>query len=260
MLPWQQGLRCDMKFELSNLRPKGGEGFHWQSLAKAGCAVVLALALASCVSSRGGSIPYGVKDFGAPDPQSSQLLDADYQISPLDKLKINVFQVPDLSGDYQVDLTGRIAMPLIGAVKAVDMTTDQLQTELKTKLSETYLKNPDVTVGITESTGSNITVEGSVNSPGVFPVPGKITLLQAIAMARGPDNTANERRVAVFRKIDGQRMAAAFDLKEIRGGKSDDPAIYRGDIIIVDGSSSRKAFQDVLQSVSLARLFTPLAY
>ena len=213
--------------------------------------------LAACASTRGGNIPYDVADFGAPDPVSTMTLSEDYKIAPLDTLSVKVFQVPDLSGDYQVDLMGNIAMPLIGNVKAVNLTTTELQGTLEQKLSVNYLKNPDVTVGISKSAGSNITVDGSVNNPGVFPVMGKLTLVQAIAMARGPDDTANEKRIAVFRTIDGQRMAAAFDLDAIRKGKEKDPTIYRGDIIIVDGSSSKKAYRDVLRSSQLLTTFTP---
>lgn len=217
-----------------------------------------ALALSACASSRGGSIPYDVADFGTPDPISSTTLDENYQIAPLDTLKINVFQVPDLSGEYSVDLTGNIAMPLVGNVRAVDKTTVQLQQELESKLEVAYLKNPDVTVGITKSNGSNVTVDGSVRSPGVFPVPGRITLIQAIALARGLDQAANERRVAIFRQIGGQRMAAAFDLKMIREGEAEDPVVYRGDIIVVDGSATKQAFRDVLQAVPIIGVFNPV--
>jgi polysaccharide export outer membrane protein len=220
----------------------------------------LALAIVACSSSRGGSISYDVADFGAPDPLSATVLDESYQIAPLDTLRINVFQVDDLSGEYDVDLTGHIAMPLIGNVRAVDLTTDQLQATLEEQLGVAYLRDPDVTVGIAKSAGSNITVEGSVTNPGVFPVSQRITLLQAIAMARGTDPSANERRVAIFRQIDGQRMAAAFDLVDIRRGEEPDPVIYRGDIIIVDGSNTRRAFQDVLRSMPLLSVFTPFAY
>ncbi|BBC73969.1 conserved hypothetical protein [Altererythrobacter sp. B11] len=217
-----------------------------------------ALSLASCWSTRGGNIPYDVADFGAPDPISSTTLDESYQIAPLDTLKINVFQVEDLSGEYDVDLTGNIAMPLIGNVKAVDLTTAQLQEELEEKLEVSYLRNPDITVGITKSSGSNITVEGSVRRPGVFPVAGRLTLIQAIAMAQGPDDAANERRVAIFRRIDGKRMAAAYDLLSIRRDEAEDPTVYRGDIIVVDGSATKRAWRDMLRSMPLLGVFNPV--
>lgn len=224
----------------------------------AGLAIAALLTLAACTTTRGGSIPYDVANFGPPDTRISETLGEDYRIAPLDTLAIKVFQVPDLSGEYEVDLTGNIAMPLIGNVKAVNQTTSEFQDNLKQKLSVSYLKNPDVTVGIAKATGSNITVDGSVNSPGVFPVAGKISLVQAIAMARGLDDTANQHRVAIFRQIDGKRMAAAFDLGSIRKGEEQDPPIYRGDIIIVDGSSAKKAYKDVLRSIPLLAIFGPL--
>jgi len=249
-----------MESYLGNPRTRADRYLPLRSLFSIVGAGILALSLSACTSSRGGNIPYDVADFGAPDSQSAMVLDEDYQIAPLDTLKINVFQVEDLSGEYEVDLTGHIAMPLIGSVKAVDMTTAQLQASLVDKLGESYLRNPDVTVGITKSTGSNITIDGSVNVPGVYPVNGRITLLQAISMARGTDPAANERRVAVFRQIDGQRMAAAFDLIDIRSGSEPDPVVYRGDIIVVDGSKTRAAFQSVLRSMPLFNFFTPVIF
>src|SRR5665213_1061516 len=89
-------------------------------------AFALLAALAGCASSRGGPIPYNPTGFVAPDSPSTQALEDDYKIAPLDTLHIEVFQVPDLTRDFDVDLTGMISMPLIGSVKAVGLTTAQL--------------------------------------------------------------------------------------------------------------------------------------
>ncbi|WP_160484573.1 polysaccharide biosynthesis/export family protein [Aurantiacibacter rhizosphaerae] len=182
----------------------------------------------------------------------------DYRVAPLDKLTINVFQVEQLSGNYQVDLTGNIAMPLVGNISVVDMTTDELREHLSTVLSQTYLRDPDVTVGILEATGSSITLEGSIAKPGVYPTFGNVSLLQAVAMGGGLDENANARTVVVFRQIDGQRMAAGFDLTSIRRGEEADPAIYRGDIIVVDGSRTRENWKTIIQSVPILSLFRPI--
>ena len=53
-------------------------------------------------------------------------LEAGYKIAPMDTLTVKVFKMPDLSGDYEVDLAGHISMPLIGEVPAYDLTTAQL--------------------------------------------------------------------------------------------------------------------------------------
>jgi polysaccharide export outer membrane protein len=64
-------------------------------------------------------------------------------------------------------------------------------------------------------------------------------------------------RVAVFRTIDGQRQAAAFDLVSIQRGEMKDPPIYSGDIVIVDGSANKAAMQKVFQAFPLLSIFRP---
>ncbi len=213
--------------------------------------------LAGCAGTRGGPIPYDRQGFATPDAPEAAPLAADYRIAPLDTLRINVFQVADLSGEYQVDLNGNISMPLIGNVPAVGLNIDQLQQRLVQRLGERYLANPDVTVGVAASTQRVVTVDGSVRRPGAHPILSDMTLMQAVAMAGGTDENANPRRVAVFRQIDGQRMAAAFDLTSIRRGEAEDPQIYRGDIIIVDGSRIRAIQRELLTTIPLLTLFRP---
>jgi len=215
--------------------------------------------LASCASSRGGPIQYEPKDFVAPDAPVALALGDDYKIAPLDTLKISVFQVADLSGDYEVDLTGRVAMPLIGNVKAIDMTTTELDVRITQMLSEKYLQHPDVTVGVKQSSTRAVTVDGSVRQPGMYPVRAQMTLMQVVAMARGTDENANPRRVAVFRQIQGQRMAAAFDLVSIRRGQMEDPKIYSGDIVIVDGSKMKALQREIMSAIPLLSVFNPVA-
>ena len=232
-------------------RPLGGA-----RLATALCALAL---LAGCAGSRGGDIPYhpSAESFGAPDSPALAALEDNYRISPLDKLKITVFQVDDLSGDYQVDLTGNISMPLIGNVRAVDLTTEQLDAKLTEMFAVKYLQSPDVAVSVMTSSTRTVTIDGSVREPGMYPVNGPMTLIQAIAMAKGTDEYANARRVAVFRKIDGQRMAAAFDLTDIRRGKIEDPRVYSGDIVVVDGSRVKEIQREILQTLPILSAFRP---
>jgi polysaccharide export outer membrane protein len=230
---------------------------EWPNLARLALAVMLALALSACAARRGGPVPYDVQNFGTPDAPAVATIEEDYKIAPLDTLKINVFQVADLSGDFEVDLLGNIAMPLIGNVKAADKTAQQLQADLVRRLGAKYLQKPDVSVGVKTSTRRNVTVDGSVRQPGMFPVNGPLTLIQAIAMARGTDENANPRRVAVFRQIGGQRMAAAFDLVSIRRGESEDPKVYSGDIIVVDGSGVKAIQREILTALPIFSVFRP---
>lgn len=213
--------------------------------------------LAGCADKRGGPIPYNVGTFGAPDAPTVVPLEQGYRIAPLDTLTIKVFKLPDLSGDYEVDLTGQVAMPLIGSINAVDLTTAELDQRLTAKLSEKYLQNPDISVGVKSSTRRNVTVDGAVTKVGTFSVNGPMTLLQAVAQAGGPTQDANPRRVAIFRTIGGQRQSAAFDLTSIRRGEAPDPAVFAGDIIIVDGSSIKALQKRVMDSMSILQVFRP---
>jgi polysaccharide biosynthesis/export protein len=223
-----------------------------------GLLVLLPILVAGCSTSRSDDVAYNPEGFSAPDVPVIEALAADYLIAPLDKISVNVFQVEQLSGEYQVDLTGKIAMPLVGSIEAANMTTSQLQEELKRLLSVNYLKNPDVTVGILSATGSNITIEGAVRKPGLYPNFGKMSLLQAVAVGGGLEATANAKRVFVFRQVGGKRMVAGFDLTTIRTGQEPDPEIYRGDIIVVQGSRMKENWAQVLQGVQTFGIFRPI--
>ncbi|HJP68894.1 MAG TPA: polysaccharide biosynthesis/export family protein [Sphingomicrobium sp.] len=230
---------------------------HMPRRLRAGVLLAATLFLAACANTRGGTIPYD-KPLGTPDQVKFQTLGSDYKIAPLDKLGIRVFKMDDLSGDYEVDLAGNISMPLIGEVQAANLTTAQLDAMLTQKLGAKYLEHPDVSVAIKSSTAHVVTVDGAVTEGGSFPVAGPISLIQAVAMAKGTTQEANPRRVAVFRSIGGKRQAAAFDLTAIRRGQSPDPEIYPGDIVVVDGSSIRETQREILQAIPLLAIFGPL--
>lgn len=217
---------------------------------------VAPLALAGCADSRGGPIPYN-QALARPDEPKIEALESNYKIAPMDKLTIKVFKSEDLSGDYDVDLTGKISLPLVGEVEAANLTTAELDQRLTDKLGEKYLEHPDVSVAIKQSTARVVTVDGAVKDAGSFPVAGPLTLIQAVALAKGPTEDANPRRVAVFRTIGGQRQAAAFDLTDIRRGQAPDPAIYAGDIVVVDGSSIKALQKQIFQTVPLLGMFRP---
>ena len=221
-------------------------------------AIGLGLAgVGACSEGPGGPIPYNVT-LAAPDAPTVVPLETGYKIAPLDKLAIKVLKADDLSGDYNVDLAGNISMPLIGEVRAVNLTTAELDRELTDKLGEKYLEHPDVSVGIKESTSRVVTVDGAVKNAGAFAAIGPTSLMRAVALAGGTTEDANPHRTAVFRTIGGQRQAAAFDLTAIRRGQAKDPAIYPGDIVVVDGSSVKEGFKKILTTLPILAIFGPL--
>ena len=219
--------------------------------------VAVSAALVGCADKRGGPIPYNVQNFGTPDAPAVVPLEDNYRIAPLDVLNVRVFKMADLTGEYEVDLTGKISMPLVGEVPAIDLTTAELDQRLTAKLGEKYLENPDVSVGIKSSTRRSVTVDGSVNKSGTYGINGPTSLIQAIAAAGGTSDKANPRRVAIFRQIGGQRQAAAFDLTSIRRGEMADPPVYPGDIIVVDGSGTKEMQRQILNTLPILNIFRP---
>jgi polysaccharide export outer membrane protein len=189
---------------------------------------------------------------------STSGVQGDYVIGPQDKLRIRVFEVKDLSFDEEeVDANGQIQLPLIGKVTAAGKTAMQLQDELAQRLGDKYLQSPQVSVSVAESASQKVTVEGEVKSPGVFQLKGKTTLMQAIAMAGGPSDVANLHKVAIIRESDGTRRAAVCDFQAIRDGKAGDPIIQGNDVVVVDSSSTKSLWSNVMKNLPI---FTLLAY
>ena len=218
--------------------------------------IVASLIISGCADTRGGTIPYD-RPLALPDEQKFQTLPDNYKIAPMDLLTIKVFNSNELTGDYSVDLAGHISLPLVGEVEAANLTTGQLDQRLTQVLGQKYYEHPDVSVAIKQSTAHVVTVDGAVTQAGQYPIAGPITLIQAVSLARGTTQDANARRVAVFRTIDGQRQAAAFDLTGIRRGEAQDPQIYPGDIVVVDGSRIKEAQKQIFQTFPLLAIFRP---
>lgn len=209
--------------------------------------------LAACSSGPSRDVPQNVR-LDVPDT-TSLVQSGDLRIGPMDLLEISVFGAPDLDNSYQVDFEGNLKMPLIGSFRATGYTASELAVYLEGRLAERFLQDPDVTVRISESQDRVVTVDGSVAKPGLYPVTGQMTLLQAIALSGGPTDSANPRRIVIFRQIEGKRNVAGFDLKAIRAGEAEDPLIYGNDIIVVDGLEARRTYGDFLRSVPLLALF-----
>ncbi len=213
----------------------------------------LLLPLTGCAS-RGGPVSYDTTAFNTPDTVMPDLTGSG-AIGKLDVLAVNVYQLPELSRDYQVDIEGNIVMPLVGTVKADGLSATDLARDITARLAARYVRSPSVTVGIKQASVQTVTVEGAVNRPGMFPVPGKISLLRAVALAAGPSEGANIKRVVIFRQIDGKRAAAAFDLSLIRTGQAPDPEVFGNDVVVIDGSGLNAAYREILQAIPLLYIF-----
>jgi polysaccharide export outer membrane protein len=164
----------------------------------------------------------------------------DYRIGPFDLLDISVFRAEELSAEVRVDDQGYIKMPMLGNVIASGLTHDELANKLADKMRVNLLQNPQVTVSIKEFTARRVTVEGSVNQPGVYPIKGQMTLLQAVASAGGMSNLASPTKVLLFRQAENKKVKAyQLNISDIQDGKMRDPYLKNEDRVIVHRSPMR---------------------
>ncbi|MGE0359977.1 MAG: polysaccharide biosynthesis/export family protein [Vicinamibacterales bacterium] len=105
---------------------------------------------------------------------------AAYQIGQGDILKVAVWSQPELSGEFTVDVAGAITLPLIGGVKAAGQTIEQVEKEIRDRLADGYVVNPQVAIGVAQFKSQRVFVVGEVRTPGVVPLSGALTLLEAL--------------------------------------------------------------------------------
>lgn len=190
-----------------------------------------------------------VKDVATlPAPGRADLTAADRPslIGPLDTIQVDVFNVPDLSREMQVDASGRISMPLVGTIEARGKTAAELADAVEAALRGRYVRNPEVTVNIKSSVSQVVTIDGQVVEPGLYPVTNQMTLMRAIASAKGLSEFAREDDVVILRKVEGRQLAGLYNIDAIRRGAYDDPAVYANDVILVGDSPQRRRFRDLV--------------
>lgn len=185
-------------------------------------------------------------DHVLPPPNRGDLTAADRPalIGPLDTIEVDVFNVPDLSREMQVDASGRIAMPLVGTVDARGKTAEELARSIESTLRGRYVRNPEVTVNIKSSVSQVVTVDGQVVEPGLYPVTNQMTLMRVIASAKGFSEFAKQEEVVILRTVNNRKMAALYNVADIRRGSYDDPPVYANDVVLVGDSPQRRLFRD----------------
>lgn len=275
--PGRRDLRCALEDTTGRL----GDGVRRAHAGLVGLMIVLAVTLAACGSSSTGSLGGGedreattgsnfpgVDGAGKQGPNVASSVDqltsgarpgtSSYRIGPEDVLEVTVFRVPELTKAAQVSETGHINLPLVGELVVASKTSQEVERELTARLGAKYLHNPQVTVMVKEYNSQRLTVEGEVKKPGVYPLRGRTTLIQALAMAGGLEQVADSSEIIVFRQ-NGQRKAAArFNLDAIRTGQARDPELAPGDVVVVSSSALKSAFNNVVKMLPLAGVFVGL--
>ncbi|HVU19954.1 MAG TPA: polysaccharide biosynthesis/export family protein [Rhizomicrobium sp.] len=170
----------------------------------------------------------------------------DYHLGTGDKVRITVYDETDLSGDFEVDATGYVRLPLIGQIKAGGRTAYQLEGAVEQALEDGYLKSPRVSVEVT--TYRPFYIIGQVTRPGQYPYTNNMSALDAIGVAGGFTDHAVESTVYIRHEGETKEHQVATD---------ETVKIRPGDVVRVD----QTAIWDVASWLSPASsLALPLAY
>lgn len=183
--------------------------------------------------------------------------ETDYYLAAGDTIEIFVWQNQDLSRDVIIRPDGKLSYPLVGTIKAAGLTIDQLQYELKQKLSQ-YIRSPEVTVSVKEFKGNKIIMLGEIASPGIYTFEGSINLLEAIAMAGDfTDEGKRESVIVVSDNLTEYPKVKRVNLfKAIRKGTSSEDILLKpNDVVYVPRrfiSDFNKFLNDIQPTVDRA--------
>ena len=141
----------------------------------------------------------------------------DYRLGVGDKIRVIVYDETDLGGDFQIDATGQVRLPLIGQVRAGGMTAHDLENNIRAALAAGYLNDPRVAVEIT--TYRPFYVVGEVLKPGEYPYSNGMTASSAVALAGGYSPKAVESVLYIRHQGDDiEQRVAANEAVQIRPG------------------------------------------
>jgi len=145
-----------------------------------------------------------------------------YRLGRNDKVKVTVYNEPTLSGDFSVNADGALAFPLIGNVPAEGKSPVELKQALEKALADGFVRQPSVSVEVL--TFRPFYIYGEVNTPGQYPYSPGLTVLNAVALAKGFTYRANQKRIFLKR-------AAASTSTEVR--VNSDTTVEPGDTVRV---------------------------
>ena len=165
----------------------------------------------------------GCANNSVPMPVKSALGEEGYVLDSGDKLRLVVYGQEELSGEFTIDPSGHIAVPLIRDVKAAGLTVRQLEDNITDQLQPKYVKDPKVSVQVVEY--RSVYILGEVRTPGKYPYVPNMTVLQAVAVAGGHTYRANESSAEVTR-LENEKLKS-FNLNANEMVKPGDTVIIK---------------------------------
>ena len=154
-----------------------------------------------------------------------------YRIGCSDVLDVAVWHDPDVSQEVPVRPDGYISLPIAGELVAAGKTPTALEQEIRQKLLP-YVQDPRVTVIVKQMNSSRVFVTGEVAHPGAYPLSGRTSLVQAIALAGGLSEFASENSIVVIRN-GGKRIPVSYSELISDDGSAPQFVLEPGDTVVV---------------------------
>lgn len=133
-----------------------------------------------------------------------------YHLGSGDEIKVTVYDEEDLSGEFEIDGSGNISLPLIGTVNVSNKTLKTAEGLITELLADGYLVSPRVSIEVLNYRPFYIL--GEVDKPGSYPYVNDITVLNAVALASGFTYRANKKKFEITRKVDGKEEKIIVDI------------------------------------------------
>lgn len=211
--------------------------------SKAILIVILAASACQVAAAQNAALPKEEADAAKsrPEPSTTEAraskapsVSPEYKVGESDTLQISVWKEPDLSKAVVVRPDGMIALPLIGELKVIGMTSGEIQELVASKL-KAYVLNPRVMVEITEIRSRRVFITGEIVRPGLYTLGGQTTVLQLIAQAGGLTPFARRKSIVILRLENGKQMKFPFNYSDVVHGRTPDQniALAPGDTVVV---------------------------
>jgi protein involved in polysaccharide export with SLBB domain len=151
-----------------------------------------------------------------------------------DTFDVRVYGEKELSGSYRVSSEGTIDFPLVGRIEVIGKEPNEVTDLIAARLVEKQiLRNPQVSIVVTDYGSKRVSVMGAVSKPGTFTMVSGLTVVHAISLAGGFTSIANRNQTIVSRKIDGKLMRFPVAVERITEGREDDFPLRAGDVVYI---------------------------
>lgn len=170
-----------------------------------------------------------------PPDDGAQPVESFYRLQPSDVLAVKYRYTPEYDATATIRPDGFITLPIVGEVKVAGLTVGDARRAIA-KAAEVRLRDPEISLELQDFQKPRFVVGGEVGKPGQYDLRGRVTLLEAIAMAGGFKTSAKHSQVVLFRRYDPERaVTRVINAKDLARPKTsvEDPTLRAGDFIFV---------------------------